>query len=152
MEKINYPLVRQYEITSKFGPRPHPITGQIHFHNGIDIATPEGTEVIAPAGGVVVDVGEDDRSGIYLKANLIGGLIVSFAHLSEAVLSRGDHFKAGDVLALTGNTGATTGPHLHYRVRDSYGNDIDPLSVTNGDDHHGAIIAAAAALGVLLWQ
>ena len=97
MEKINYPLVRQYEITSKFGPRPHPITGQIHFHIGIDIATPEGTVVIAPAGGVVVDVGEDDRSGIYLKANLIGGLIVSFAHLSEAVLSRGDHFKAGDV-------------------------------------------------------
>jgi len=87
-------------------------------HNGVDIAVPIGTEVKAPAAGVVVDVFTTDNGGRSMLVDLVTGLRLGFAHLSDWAASPGDTFTRGELLAYTGNTGAhTTGPHLHLTVR-----------------------------------
>lgn len=109
-------------ITSLFGEeRP---TGP---HNGIDIALPVGTPVVAPFGGVVSEVFTTDRGGVSLALELSNGLRAAFAHLSGYAVALGDVVERGQVVAYSGNTGNTTGPHLHFTLKDR-GVYVDPLA------------------------
>lgn len=103
-------------ISSKFGPRIHPVTREQSFHSGVDIAVPVGTPVVAPVDGTVVEVWATARGGKQL-AMTGEGYRFGFAHLSVQRGKRGQKVKAGEVIALSGNTGASTGPHVHFSVR-----------------------------------
>ena len=113
------PTIRPVDgwITSRFGYRKSPFTGQREFHKGLDIATRKKTPIVAPAAGVLTFVG---RKGFLGKVVVIDhgyGIVTRYAHLYKALKKKGDRVKRGDKIALVGNTGRTTGPHLHYEVR-----------------------------------
>ncbi len=103
-------------ISSKFGYRESPFTGLREFHKGLDIAARKGTPIIATADGVVTYAG---RKGLMGKVIIIDhgyGMVTRYAHIHKFLKKRGDVVKRGDTIALVGNTGRSTGPHVHYEV------------------------------------
>ncbi len=105
-------------FTSGFGMRKDPFTGRMHFHYGIDLAAPIGTPVYAPADGVVKRVKRDPRGyGLLLEINHGMGITTRYGHLSKVLVKPGQKVKRGQIIAKVGNTGRSTGPHLHYEVR-----------------------------------
>ncbi|WP_376708435.1 peptidoglycan DD-metalloendopeptidase family protein [Shewanella surugensis] len=109
------PLKHNYRISSRFNPkRLHPVTGRISPHNGTDFATPIGTKVIAPGDGVVTMVTNHPYAGKYIVIDYGNKYRTRFLHLSKALVRKGQKVTRGQVIALTGNTGRITGPHLHY--------------------------------------
>ena len=105
------------EITSGFGYRAHPVTGEPGLHAGIDIAAPEGTPIVAAFHGTVRRVGADARSGNYVILDHGGGMQTLYAHCYEVLVEEGMVLRAGEVIALVGSTGDSTGPHLHFEIR-----------------------------------
>jgi murein DD-endopeptidase MepM/ murein hydrolase activator NlpD len=105
-----------YCFSSGFGWRQSPFTGQREFHSGLDISDSEGTPIIAPANGVVLEAGSSRYMGRYLKLDHGRGCTTSYSHLSRFTVKPGDKVKRGQVLGLMGNTGNSTGPHVHYRI------------------------------------
>lgn len=103
-------------ITSSFGYRHSPFTGKREFHKGLDIANRKGTEILATADGVVSFVGKKGNLGKMLVVDHGYGLTTRYAHLDKAIHKRGDRVKRGEPIALMGNSGRSTGPHLHYEV------------------------------------
>ena len=104
-------------LSSRFGYRISPFTGLKEFHKGIDIATRMGAPIIAPADGIVSYSGRDRGYGKVLIINHGHGLMTKYAHLKKAFVKKGKNINRGDKIALVGNTGRSTGPHLHYEVR-----------------------------------
>jgi murein DD-endopeptidase MepM/ murein hydrolase activator NlpD len=104
-------------ISSDFGYRISPFTGRREFHNGLDIATREGTPIIAPADGVVTFAANKWLIGNMITIDHGHGMVTQYGHLKEFVAKKGDHVKRGQVIAKVGNTGRSTGPHVHYMVR-----------------------------------
>ncbi|MDR1786664.1 MAG: M23 family metallopeptidase [Spirochaetaceae bacterium] len=104
-------------VSSPFGDRQSPITGQWQRHNGVDLAAPEGTPVLACKGGAVEEAGSDDTLGNYVIIEHPGAVKSLYAHLSKIAVSRGDRVKTGAVIGEVGETGAATGPHLHFEIR-----------------------------------
>lgn len=104
-------------ISSDFGYRISPFTGRREFHNGLDIATKEGTPIIAPGDGVVTYAGKKWLMGNMVTIDHGHGMITQYGHIKELIAKKGDHVKRGEVIALVGNTGRSTGPHVHYIVR-----------------------------------
>lgn len=113
-------------ITSSFDYRISPFTGRKEFHKGIDIANRKGTEIVATADGVVSFVGEKGSLGNVLIIDHGYGIVTRFAHIEKGLKKRGERVHRGDVIALMGNTGRSTGPHLHYEVRLN-GLPVDPM-------------------------
>lgn len=110
---------RKAPITSPFGYRTDPVTKQQGtFHNGIDIGVPIGTPVFSPADGVVAGAWVDGSCGVGLRINH-GLYITGYCHLSKQLVKIGQKVRKGDMIALTGNTGKSTGPHLHFVVFDN---------------------------------
>jgi hypothetical protein len=103
-------------LTSGYGYRTHPISGIRTFHNGIDIATSTGTGVYSYASGTIIAVGQDNTLGIYVAVDHGNGLVTRYLHLSKSNVSRGDKVSTGDRIGSVGNTGYSTGPHLHFEV------------------------------------
>jgi murein DD-endopeptidase MepM/ murein hydrolase activator NlpD len=103
-------------ISSGFGYRKSPFTGLKEFHRGLDIATRAGTPIIAPADGIVVFTGKKGGLGNTVVIDHGRGIITRYGHLQKALLKRGTRVKRGDKIALVGNTGRSTAPHLHYEV------------------------------------
>ena len=103
-------------ISSGFGYRKSPFTGLKEFHRGLDIATREGTPIIAPADGIVIFSGNKGGLGKLVTIDHGRGIITRYAHLKKSLLKRGSHVQRGDKIALVGNTGRSTAPHLHYEV------------------------------------
>ena len=103
-------------LTSGFGSRISPFSGGMMMHNGIDIATRMDTPVVAPAEGIVSYVGYHNGLGKLLRINHGYGLQTVYGHLSKFNTQPGRRVKRGDVIAYVGNTGLSTGPHLHYEV------------------------------------
>ncbi|MFS8653592.1 MAG: M23 family metallopeptidase [Limnochordia bacterium] len=103
-------------ITSEYGYRRHPITGRNHLHAGIDIAVPTGTPVKATAAGKVVHAGPDGGYGLTVVIDHGYGWRTLYAHNSRVLVKAGDTVERGDVIALAGSTGVSTGPHVHYEV------------------------------------
>lgn len=112
-----YPMPNNKTISSNFGYRVDPITGeQGEFHKGTDFPAPVATEVLAVANGEVISVLASHQSGGYGEAVKIkhpNGLITHYAHNSQVSVRVGQLVNQGDVIALSGNTGNSTGPHLH---------------------------------------
>jgi murein DD-endopeptidase MepM/ murein hydrolase activator NlpD len=103
-------------ISSVFGFRTSPFTGQREFHKGLDIAARTGTPIIAPASGMVTFVGKKGSYGLVAVINHGHGVVTRYGHLKNCMVKSGDRVKRGDKIALIGNSGRTTGPHLHYEV------------------------------------
>jgi murein DD-endopeptidase MepM/ murein hydrolase activator NlpD len=107
--------VRGY-LSASFGNRIDPFTGLRDFHPGIDISTPIGTKVHAPADGVVVFCGVKGGYGNALVIDHGYGIVTRYAHLDGYNVKPGQRVRRGDVVAFVGNTGRSTAPHLHYEV------------------------------------
>jgi len=104
-------------ITSGFGDRIHPITKKKSFHNGIDIAVPVGTPVLAPENGRITEVWDHLKGGVCLAMVSSSGTRYGFAHLSRRLRKINERVIEGEEIALSGTTGASTGPHLHFTVK-----------------------------------
>ncbi|WP_394131120.1 peptidoglycan DD-metalloendopeptidase family protein [Shewanella maritima] len=121
------PLKRSYRLSSHFNPtRKHPVTGRIRPHNGTDFATPIGTPVVAPGDGVVTMVTNHAFAGKYIVIEHDNKVRTRYLHLSRFHVRKGQRVKRGQVIALTGNTGRSTGPHLHYEFHVN-GRPTDPM-------------------------
>jgi murein DD-endopeptidase MepM/ murein hydrolase activator NlpD len=103
-------------LSTSFGNRTDPFTGQLDFHSGIDISTPIGTKVQAPADGVVVSVGTKGGYGNAITIDHGYGIVTQYGHLDHFNVRPGQRIRRGDVIAFVGTTGRSTGPHLHYEV------------------------------------
>jgi murein DD-endopeptidase MepM/ murein hydrolase activator NlpD len=104
-------------LTSGFGSREDPFTGGHSMHSGLDIATREGAEVIAPASGVVIFAGEKAAYGNCIVVDHGRDLTTLYGHLQAMLVKPGDKVERGQHIGKVGNTGRSTGPHLHYEVR-----------------------------------
>lgn len=109
--------VKTYWISSGFGWRTNPFTGQRDFHNGIDIAGRPQTPIVAPAQGRVTKIGQDKYLGKFVKIDHVKGCETIYGHLAGFNVKKGDAVKRGDVIAYMGNTGLSTGHHVHYIVK-----------------------------------
>ncbi len=103
-------------VTSTFGYRRSPFTGLREMHEGMDVATQLKAPVIAPANGIVVRVGYDRGYGNLVEIDHGYGVVSRFGHNSKNLVKVGQRVKRGDMIALVGSTGRSTGPHLHYEV------------------------------------
>jgi hypothetical protein len=104
-------------ISSKFGARTSPFSGKKSFHKGYDIANHAGTPIVAPADGVITYAGSRGSMGVMVSIDHGHGMVTRYGHLSKALKKSGEQVKRGEKIALMGNTGRSTGPHLHYEVR-----------------------------------
>ena len=114
------------EVVSTFGWRVHPVLEYRHHHDGIDIDVPEGTSVHAAAGGEVYFYGEQPGYGNVIVIEHADGYLTMYGHLSSAIVSPGRYVEIGQEIALSGNTGISSGPHLHFEIRNGEF-PIDPL-------------------------
>ena len=121
----------QGKVTSGFGYRIHPVTGNRSFHTGIDLAAPQGTHVSAAYSGTVRDTGYTSGRGNYILLAHGENLQTLYCHLSQIDVQTGDAVAAGDTVGLVGSTGMSTGPHLHFEVRVD-GIRCDPAYVLHG--------------------
>jgi len=112
-------------VSSGFGKRRDPISGRKAFHEGIDIAADAGTLIKAVASGVVIDAGKDGQYGLVVEINHGDGVITRYAHTGALSVKTGDKVKKGQVIAIVGSSGRSTGPHLHFEVI-SNSKHIDP--------------------------
>jgi murein DD-endopeptidase MepM/ murein hydrolase activator NlpD len=103
-------------MTSRFGYRNSPFTGRRELHKGLDIANREGTQIIAPADGVIKAAGRKGLLGKAMDIDHGHGMVTRYGHLKEVLKKRGESVKRGDIIAEMGDTGRSTGPHLHYEV------------------------------------
>ncbi|MFT5788367.1 MAG: murein DD-endopeptidase [Shewanella sp.] len=121
------PLSKNYRLSSRFNPnRHHPVTGRIAPHNGTDFATPIGTKVIAPGDGIVSLVTDHRFAGKYVVIEHGNKYRTRYLHLSKSLVHKGQRVSRGQVIALSGNTGRITGPHLHYEFHIN-GRPVDPM-------------------------
>jgi murein DD-endopeptidase MepM/ murein hydrolase activator NlpD len=104
-------------VTSDFGTRIDPYTAERKMHHGMDIATPHGQVIYTPSDGSVVFIGTEGGYGKVLVIDHGYGVKTRFGHLSEIHVRLGDRVRRGEKVASVGNTGRSTGPHLHYEVR-----------------------------------
>jgi len=106
----------RYFVTSAFGWRLSPFTGHRQFHRGMDISSRRGTPIIAPADGTVSEIGRDRFIGRYIKIVHNKTFSTLYGHLLEVKVAKGQKVKRGKVIGLMGNSGMSTGHHLHYEV------------------------------------
>jgi murein DD-endopeptidase MepM/ murein hydrolase activator NlpD len=114
-------------VTSPFGMREHPTSGDESFHDGVDFGAACGTPVSAGAPGTVVAVGRSKAYGLRVVVRHAHGLETSYGHLSDALVDVGDDIDAAAVIGNVGSTGLSTGCHLHFGVRHA-GKPADPLT------------------------
>lgn len=117
-------------VTSSCGKRESPIQKKEEFHDGIDIAVTEGTPVVAVKSGVVTKVRQSESFGTVLEYQTTDDFSVMYAHLKEVLVEEGMEIQKGQIVAKSGNSGWSTGPHLHYRLQKD-GVILDPMSVVS---------------------
>lgn len=124
-----WPVIGYTNISSPYGPRVDPITGeQGVFHDGVDIPAPRGTPVVAIQDGEVVEVTSSSSGyGHFIRLKHDGGIQSFYGHLSKMGVKRGQRVLRGEMIGLVGNTGKSTGPHLHLGMVQN-GQSIDPLT------------------------
>lgn len=123
---LDWPIPASGRISSGFGKRVHPTRRVTHLHTGIDLPVPEGTLISATGPGVVVRAAEDDVNGRYLVIDHGHGVTTAYLHNSRLLVDEGQLVSVGDPISESGNTGRSTGPHLHYQLELS-GVPVDPL-------------------------
>ncbi|MFW6238072.1 MAG: M23 family metallopeptidase, partial [Halanaerobiales bacterium] len=120
-------------ITSEFGWRSDPFTGEQEYHEGLDIGVWYNTPVLAAANGDVEFVGFKTGYGYMVKINHGYGYETIYGHLNKIEVSKGESVRRGEIIARSGNTGRSKGPHLHYEVRVN-GVPEDPLEFINNQN------------------
>ncbi|MDR2398609.1 MAG: M23 family metallopeptidase [Spirochaetaceae bacterium] len=113
---FRYPL-RRYRLTSAFGMRVNPVTGVLRNHNGLDLAAPMGTEVYAAQDGMVTEIGEDRIYGKYIIIRHGNNWVSLYGHLSKIDTALRKQVGSGTLIGRVGSTGQSTGPHLHFELR-----------------------------------
>lgn len=126
--RSDWPVSPRYPLTSAFGERAHPILGARRLHTGVDIGVPMGTTVRASLPGIVRCACEDRVNGRYVVVDHGDALASVYCHADQLLVEDGDEVSAGQPLALSGDTGRSTGPHLHYGLRIG-SNWVDPVLV-----------------------
>lgn len=114
---LGEPLHEDYDLNSGFGTRNDPLNRRTGVHEGIDLGAPHGTPVYATGDGVVEFAGPWDRYGLTVEINHGNGVATRYAHMSRIKVKEGQKVTRSTVVGLLGNTGRSTGPHLHYEVR-----------------------------------
>lgn len=128
---MNWPVTGHTRISSPYGNRIHPILKTKRFHSGIDIPAPTGTNIVAAASGRVAFAGTQGGYGRTIILDHGGGIMTLYAHNSQLVVNEGDQVTQGSVIAKAGSTGMSTGPHLHFEVREN-GKYVDPMPWLKG--------------------
>ena len=130
ISKISMPLKNGISVTSPFGNRTHPIFGGQKLHNGADLKA-NYEKVYAVLDGKIIDAGFDSKGGgNYIKIKHSNSFVTSYLHLSEIYYKVGEWVNAGFIIAKSGNSGNSTGPHLHFSVSEN-GNYINPIRFLN---------------------
>jgi murein DD-endopeptidase MepM/ murein hydrolase activator NlpD len=117
-------------VTSPFGNRTSPFSGILKFHEGMDIAAQTGTPVVAPADGVIIKAGFSTGYGNMVEISHGYGIRTIFGHNTRLNVKAGQRVRRGDVVSYVGDTGTSTGPHLHYEVRVN-GLPVNPVRYLN---------------------
>ncbi len=104
-------------VTSRFGKRRDPLNGRVSFHDGVDIKGRRGAKIYATAEGIITRAGYNGGYGNYVEVQHRDGYKTAYAHMKNILVKRGQRIHRGDVIGLVGNTGRSTGPHLHYEIR-----------------------------------
>lgn len=125
-ELFAYPIKISYRLSSRFGKRKDPISGVDSSHTGIDMACATGTNIFASLSGTVAYTGYSSVYGNYVIINHFDGYQTLYAHMSKILCKKGDYVNQGTRIGLVGNTGYSTGPHLHFSVYKN-GKLVDPL-------------------------
>lgn len=115
-----------YTVTSDYGYRNTGIEGASTFHKGIDLAAPYGTPIYASAEGKISFAGSSDGYGLLVKIKHDGGVETRYGHCSTLLVSSGEYVEKGQVIALVGSTGTSSGNHVHFEVRIN-GEPVDPI-------------------------
>ena len=124
-------------VTSRFGWRGHPVSGQEDFHTGVDIAAAQGTPILAALPGVVEQTGYSESYGNFVVLRHSDNLRTTYNHCSEILAKEGEQLARGDRIALVGSTGISTGPHLHFEV-EVKGLKADPLQALEVTEYEAA--------------
>jgi murein DD-endopeptidase MepM/ murein hydrolase activator NlpD len=114
-------------ITDLYGYRKNPILKVKEYHSGIDIAMEVGTSLVAVYDGVIIDIGESASYGKYIKYLTKSGHVIKYAHLYATIANVYDEVLQNEIIAISGNTGLSTGPHLHYTIKYN-DKTIDPIN------------------------
>lgn len=131
-----FPLAGEIQVTSQFNPqRRHPVTKRVSPHNGVDFKASVGTPVYAPADGVVTYSGYQRAAGYYVIVSHANDFSTVYMHLSKSEVKRGQKVIVGQLIARSGNTGRTTGPHLHYEIRIN-DRPVNPLKIELPSSNH----------------
>jgi murein DD-endopeptidase MepM/ murein hydrolase activator NlpD len=125
-ESLEYEMPLNGRISSKFGTRFHPIDKKMKVHTGVDIAVPRGTPISAAADGVVTFSGRRGGYGNVVIIEHPDGRQTFYAHCDKLLVEKGQQVAVGELIAKAGSTGKSTGPHLHFEVREN-GKPIDPI-------------------------
>ena len=132
-------------VTSEFGTRIHPLTGDRRMHTGVDLRAAEGVPIRAAAAGVVRTAGPRGGYGNAVEIDHLDGTSTLYAHASSLVVKPGQRVERGEAVGLVGHTGQATGPHLHFELR-RHGVPVDPLSARDPAAAAGLPIPAGRAL------
>jgi murein DD-endopeptidase MepM/ murein hydrolase activator NlpD len=129
-------------VTSGYGRRSDPISGEDSRHHGVDVGAPEGTPIRVPVGGVVLSAGPRGGYGNAVEVDHGNGLVTLYGHAAELLVTPGEFVQPGQEIATVGSSGRSTGPHLHFEVREG-GRAIDPLRALKkyglrADGSHGS--------------
>ena len=115
------------EITSEYGERIHPVFKTVRMHTGIDIDAAIGTPIKSSAAGTVTTVGEDETNGKYVSIRS-GKYDVIYAHCYKITVKEGQKVQQGEIIGETGDTGITSGPHLHFEIQEA-GKPVSPMEM-----------------------
>jgi len=124
---LSWPLAGSSRLSSGFGMRLHPVLGAEKMHSGLDLPVPRGTQVHVVADGVVRRASEDGLNGRMVLVDHGHGVTTLYLHNQKLLVSVGEAVKRGQVISLSGSTGRSTGPHLHYQL-ELFGRPVDPLA------------------------
>ena len=127
---FKWPAPSYTRISSPFGWRTHPVYGDQRFHNGVDMAAPGGSPILAAYDGTVAAAGYSSTMGNYIYLNHGSGLVTIYMHASALYVKAGQNVSKGDKIAAVGTTGTSTGNHLHFGVRLN-GSYVDPMKYFN---------------------
>jgi murein DD-endopeptidase MepM/ murein hydrolase activator NlpD len=115
--ELAWPLTGSMKVTSPYGERMHPIVGEEAFHQGVDLRAQYGSPILAPADGIVLYIGSKTAYGNMVVVLHGGGIATVYGHLWKFAVQPYERVQKGQLLGYTGNTGFSTGPHLHFEVR-----------------------------------
>jgi murein DD-endopeptidase MepM/ murein hydrolase activator NlpD len=154
--RLSYPWPEGYTVNknSPYGYRTDPITRKRKFHHGIDVALPVGTPLTAPADGEIVHKGSGAEGGNTLIVQHAPDVFTVYYHLQKpSHFAKGAKVSRGDIIAYSGNTGRSTGPHLHFEVRKSrrWGNTVDPMPFFSKADNPQPLVTDGI-LGKNTWS